>query len=152
MTISKPDCRWIYEQYRDKIFGYVSSRIHNRAEAEDVVSTIFLKICKNIDKYNPEKASLSTWVYTITCNTVYDSLKALRDRPAFELLREYAFSGKRRGEGAFGRIARRVGVRARKIAAKRTRCGYFVILSETRQKNRCRRTRHYVRATEISAR
>ncbi len=86
MTISKPDCRWIYEQYRDKIFGYVSSRIHNRAEAEDVVSTIFLKICKNIDKYNPEKASLSTWVYTITRNTVYDSLKALRDRPAFELL------------------------------------------------------------------
>ncbi len=86
MTISKPDCRWIYEQYRDKIFGYVSSRIHNRAEAEDVVSTIFLKICKNIDKYNPEKALLSTWVYTITRNTVYDSLKALRDRPAFELL------------------------------------------------------------------
>lgn len=86
MTISKPDCRWIYEQYRDKIFGYVSSRIHNCAEAEDVVSTIFLKICKNIDKYNPEKASLSTWVYTITRNTVYDSLKALRDRPAFELL------------------------------------------------------------------
>lgn len=86
MTISKPDCRWIYEQYRDKIFGYVLSRIHNRAEAEDVVSTIFLKICKNIDKYNPEKASLSTWVYTITRNTVYDSLKALRDRPAFELL------------------------------------------------------------------
>lgn len=85
MTI-KPDCRWIYEQYRDKIFGYVSSRIHNRAEAEGVVSTIFLKICKNIDKYNPEKASLSTWVYTITRNTVYDSLKALRDRPAFELL------------------------------------------------------------------
>ena len=86
MTISKPDCRWIYEQYCDKIFGYVSSGIHNRAEAEDVVSTIFLKICKNIDKYNPEKASLSTWVYTITRNTVYDSLKALRDRPAFELL------------------------------------------------------------------
>lgn len=86
MTISKPDCRWIYEQYRDKIFGYVSSRIHNRAEAEDVVSTIFLKICKNIDKYNPEKASLSTRVYTITRNTVYDSLKALRDCPAFELL------------------------------------------------------------------
>ena len=86
MTISKPDCRWIYEQYRDKIFGYVSSRIHNRAEAEDVVSTIFLRICKNIDKYNPEKALLSTWVYTITRNTVYDSLKALRDRPAFELL------------------------------------------------------------------
>jgi len=86
MTISKPDCRWIYEQYRDKNFGCVLSRIHNRAEAEDVVSTIFLKICKNIDKYNPEKASLSTWVYTITRNTVYDSLKALRDRPAFELL------------------------------------------------------------------
>lgn len=84
-TISKIDCGWIYEEYRRKIFGYVSSKIYNRTEVEDVVSSIFLKICKNIEKFDSQKASLSTWIYTITRNTVYDRLKSMRDHPSFEL-------------------------------------------------------------------
>lgn len=84
-TISKIDCGWIYEEYRSKIFGYVSSKIYNRTEVEDVVSSIFLKICKNIEKFDSQKASLSTWIYTITRNTVYDRLKSMRDHPSFEL-------------------------------------------------------------------
>ena len=84
-TISKIDCGWIYEEYRRKIFGYVSSKIYNRTEVEDVVSSIFLKICKNIEKFDSQKASLSTWIYTITRNTVYDRLKSMRDHSSFEL-------------------------------------------------------------------
>lgn len=85
MTTSKIDCEWIFRQYRNKIAGYVSSKIYSRTEVEDIVSEIFLKICKNIGSYDPEKASLSTWIYTITRNTVYDRLKAMRDHPTFEL-------------------------------------------------------------------
>ena len=84
-TISKNDCESIFKEYRNKIAGYVSSKIYNRAEAEDVVSDVFLKICKNIEKFDSEKASLSTWIYTITRNTVYDRLKASRGRGTIEL-------------------------------------------------------------------
>ncbi|MGN1100352.1 MAG: RNA polymerase sigma factor [Christensenellales bacterium] len=83
--MNKSDCGIIYEQYRKKVLGYVSSKINNRSEAEDVFQTVFLKICKNIDKYNPDRASLSTWIYTITRNTVYDSLKRMRSHPEVEL-------------------------------------------------------------------
>ena len=41
---------------------------------------------KALEKYDASKASLSTWIYTITRNTVYDYLREKRDRPALELL------------------------------------------------------------------
>lgn len=84
--MNKQDCGFIYTQYRDKVFGFVRSKIFNQTEAEDIVQTIFLKVYSNLDKYDETKASLSTWIYTITRNTVYDYLKAKRDRPVFELL------------------------------------------------------------------
>ena len=68
------------------MFGFVRSKIVNQTEAEDIVQTVFLKVYSNLDKYDETKASLSTWIYTITRNTVYDYLKAKRDRPVFELL------------------------------------------------------------------
>lgn len=84
--MNKQDCGFIYTQYRDKVFGFVRSKIFNRTEAEDIVQSVFLKVYSNLDKYDETKASLSTWIYTVTRNTVYDYLKAKRDRPVFELL------------------------------------------------------------------
>lgn len=86
MKMNKQDCEAIYTQYCDKVFGFVRSKIFNQTEAEDVVQTVFLKIYSNLDKYDEAKASLSTWIYTITRNTVYDYLREKRDRPVFELM------------------------------------------------------------------
>lgn len=83
--MNKQDCGFIYTQYRDKVFGFVRSKLFNRTEAEDVVQTVFLKVYSNLDKYDETKASLSTWIYTITRNTVYDYLKEKRDHPVLEL-------------------------------------------------------------------
>lgn len=83
--MNKQDFGFIYTQYRDKVFGFVRSRIFNRTEAEDVVQTVFQKVYSNLYKYDETKASLSTWIYTITRNTVYDYLKEKRDHPTLEL-------------------------------------------------------------------
>ena len=84
--MNKQDGGFIYTQYRDKVFGFVRSKIVNQTEAEDIVQTVFLKVYSNLDKYDETKASLSTWIYTITRNTVYDYLKEKRDHPVFELI------------------------------------------------------------------
>ena len=83
--MNKQDCGFIYTQYCDKVFGFVRSKIYNQTEAEDVVQTVFLKVYSNLDKYDETKASLSTWIYIITRNTVYDYLKDKRDHPVLEL-------------------------------------------------------------------
>ena len=83
--MNEQDAGYIYTQYCDKVFRFVRSRVFNRNDAQDIVQSVFLKVYGNLDKFDEAKASLSTWIYTITRNTVYDYLKATQNRPVFEL-------------------------------------------------------------------
>ena len=60
----------IYLEYKEKVFRYVRGKVSNVADAEDVTSEIFLKVQTSLDSYDEEKATLSTWIYTITHNAV----------------------------------------------------------------------------------
>ena len=60
----------IYLEYREKVFRYVRGKVRNLADAEDVTSEIFLKVQTSLGSYDEEKATLSTWIYTITHNAV----------------------------------------------------------------------------------
>ena len=62
----------LYESYREKISAYVFGKVNHTQDAEDLVSTVFLKICQNSDKFDASKAKLSTWIYAIARNTVID--------------------------------------------------------------------------------
>ena len=84
--MNKQDTGYIYAQYRDKVFGFVRSKVFRSEDVEDLVQEVFLKVYANLDKYDEVKASLSTWIYTITRNTVYDYLKEKRGHPVLELV------------------------------------------------------------------
>ncbi len=73
----------VYTEYSDKIIGYIRARIRNAADAEDLRSEVFEKILRKVDSFDPEKASLNTWVFTITRNTVIDHFR--RSKPSEEL-------------------------------------------------------------------
>ena len=60
----------IYLEYKEKVFRYVRGKVRNLADAEDVTSEIFLRVQTSLDSYDEEKATLSTWIYTITHNAV----------------------------------------------------------------------------------
>ncbi len=62
----------IYTTYRDKVFGYVKNHVNSLEDAEDITSDIFVKIYSKLDTYDESKASLSTWIYSMTSNTVID--------------------------------------------------------------------------------
>ena len=66
----------LYEMYLPRIFAYVTRRICDRDEAEDIVSNIFLRVVENIARFNPEKSSFKTWIYTITTNMMIDYFRA----------------------------------------------------------------------------
>ena len=73
----------IYTDYSGKVMAYIRARIRSKADAEDLQSEVFEKIMRKIDEFNPEKASLNTWIFTITRNTVIDHYR--RSRPGEEL-------------------------------------------------------------------
>ncbi len=73
----------IYTEYSGKVMGYMRARIRSSAEAEDLHSEVFEKILKKIGEFDPSKASLNTWIFTITRNTVIDHFR--RTKPSEEL-------------------------------------------------------------------
>ena len=74
----------IYLQYHDKVRAYVRGKIQDPHDVEDLVSAVFMKIVQKLDSYDPAKASVSTWVYTITRNTVTDHFRTRRTLMALE--------------------------------------------------------------------
>ena len=73
----------IYTAYYRKVMGYLRARINNTAEAEDLSSEVFEKILKKYDSYDQSKASVSTWIFSITRNTLIDHYR--RTKPTGEL-------------------------------------------------------------------
>lgn len=68
----------LYAEYAEKVRGYVFGKLSNRDDAEDIVSDIFLKIYEKYPTFDESRASVSTWIYTITRNTVIDYFRAHR--------------------------------------------------------------------------
>ena len=73
----------IYTAYYSKVMGYVGARIRNRADAEDLCADIFEKVQRKLGDFDPEKARIGTWIFSITRNTVIDHYR--RTRPSEEL-------------------------------------------------------------------
>ena len=73
--VTNTDQDKLYLDYKDKVSAYVRGKIANEHDAEDIVSAVFLKVYQKIDRFDEKKATLSTWIYTITRNTVIDYYK-----------------------------------------------------------------------------
>ena len=68
----------LYTAYSEKVRGYVFGKVANRDDAEDLVSDIFLKVYEKQSTFDAGRSSVSTWIYTITRNTVIDYFRAHR--------------------------------------------------------------------------
>ena len=62
----------VYREYYSNVYGYIISKINNIHDAEDLTADVFVKIYAKLDTFDESKASLSTWIYTVTKNTLTD--------------------------------------------------------------------------------
>ena len=51
-----------------------NKRFFSREDIEDMAGDTIMKACRSIDRYDPEKAKMSTWVGRIAVNTVKDAI------------------------------------------------------------------------------
>ncbi len=65
----------IYQQYYPKVLGYLNGKLNSRHDAEDLCADVFVKVYSHIDEFDESKASISTWIYTITRNTLFDHFR-----------------------------------------------------------------------------
>ena len=64
----------LIERYISSLYNF-TARLTNKNNAPDIVQEIFIKTWKNINRFDPLKASFKTWIFTIAKNTVTDFLR-----------------------------------------------------------------------------
>lgn len=62
----------VYVEFKDRVTRYVRGKISNEHDSEDV----FVNVFNGLPDFDEKKASLSTWIYAITRNTVIDYFRA----------------------------------------------------------------------------
>ena len=74
----------LVDRYQDKVFHLALSLARDRTLAEDMTQDIFIRIWKGLPGYDG-RASLSTWIYTVSRHTCLTELKRRASRPAVSL-------------------------------------------------------------------
>ena len=71
-------------QYEKKVYNVALKKIKNPDDAMDISQEVFIKIYKNLDKFDG-KASFSTWLYRITTNTCIDELRKRKGKETYSI-------------------------------------------------------------------
>lgn len=72
----QPSFEILYDHYSPRVYGLILRMTSNKELVEEIMQEVFLKLWNNIDKYDPEKSKLFTWLYQITRNTTLNKLAA----------------------------------------------------------------------------
>lgn len=68
----------LYDNYSAAIYGVVYRMLQKEDTAADVMQEAFVKIWKNILKYDSKKGSIYTWMLNIARNTAIDKLRKIK--------------------------------------------------------------------------
>ena len=66
------------ERYGNEVFAQVARMLPATEDAEEVYQDVFVKVFKNIEKYDAEKSSLRTWISRIAYNEAITWLRHKR--------------------------------------------------------------------------
>ena len=70
----------LFRMNYDTVFRYCVRRLFDRHSAEDVTSTIFMKVMHNLSSFHGGEANFRNWLYRIATNAVNDHLRTAKRR------------------------------------------------------------------------
>lgn len=62
----------LYDNYFPRVYAFVAAKINDRANSEDLVSEIFMKIMENIGKFEWRGLPFAAWIFRIARNVLND--------------------------------------------------------------------------------
>ncbi|MBI4127444.1 MAG: RNA polymerase sigma factor [Parcubacteria group bacterium] len=68
----------LYDQYVQKIYGFLFYRTRHNETAEDLTSLTFQKALEHFDSFREDRGAFSTWLYRIARNTLYDHFRTTK--------------------------------------------------------------------------
>jgi RNA polymerase sigma-70 factor (ECF subfamily) len=80
---SEPHFNALYARYFARIYGFVGSRVANRADAEELTQEIFTAVFRSAGGFG-ERASPLSWIYGIARNTLFNHVRRRQQERARE--------------------------------------------------------------------
>lgn len=77
----EPGFRRVFEHYAPRLRGYFLRHGASVALCDELVQEVMLTVWKKGELFDPERGSLSTWIYTIARNRYLDRLRQVRVEP-----------------------------------------------------------------------
>jgi RNA polymerase sigma-70 factor (ECF subfamily) len=74
-----------FEMYYDKVYSFFFYHVHDHELAQDLAGEVFCRVASSWSRYDPQKATISTWVFTLAKNLLRDSWRK-RKLPQVELV------------------------------------------------------------------
>ena len=78
----------LYKHYYKAMISLCLRYTKNESDAVEVLNNGFLRVFKNIKQYDPEKASLYTWIRAIVIHSCLDFIKTRQKKEQFKELDE----------------------------------------------------------------
>lgn len=75
----------LYDLYSDNLYGIAFKIVKSEEAAQDVLQDSFVKIWKNIQKYDEKQGTIFTWMLNITRNTSIDYLRKNKNNSNIEI-------------------------------------------------------------------
>lgn len=79
MPPSPPPFEHVYEENVFRVYGFVAYRTSSREDAEDLTQQVFERALRAWPRFDPRRASPSTWVIAIARNLLIDHYRAHRE-------------------------------------------------------------------------
>jgi RNA polymerase sigma factor (sigma-70 family) len=67
---------YLYDNYKAALFTIIIQIITDKEIAQDVLQEAFVMAWKNVDKYDPSKGRLFTWLYNVTRNCAINTTRS----------------------------------------------------------------------------
>jgi RNA polymerase sigma-70 factor, ECF subfamily len=77
--------RALYRAYGGELFGFAVNALGERGAAEELVQEVFTRAWRHAERYDPNRASVRTWLYQIARHAIIDLRRRASVRPSLAL-------------------------------------------------------------------
>src|SRR5919112_4325798 len=77
--------RALYRTYGGELLGFALNGLGERGAAEEIVQEVFTRAWRHAGRYDPERASVRTWLYQIARHAIIDARRRAAVRPGLPL-------------------------------------------------------------------
>ncbi len=80
----------LFDEYGERVYRFIASRVHSPADAEDLTQTVFVKALEALPRYESRGVPFGGWLFRLARNTVIDHVRTRHDHSDLDSLAERA--------------------------------------------------------------